>query len=425
MRSPGNRARRIVASTVAMAATSALWTPLGGRLEGAESAPVLTAIATPGALASALETTRAKGVATIAIYTSAADPSSTRMAADFSSGPFARSNRGLVQIVTIANETEPENVRAMGITTFPTVAIYARGAQGVALLGTIMGSTSAEDLAGKLRAFDLGTTPGSGDPAVSPAHFGMTPQPSTQMQTPSPQPAAPTQTLSTAPQPQPQPMLTYAPAQPVGLVQMPSQNLMIQQAPPQIYLAPTQAPMVYMPQLAMPAAPSAPVANMFLPQQTPNLAAPQQPQMQMQQQPQMQMQPVAMAQPAPTMLATVAPQPVLAAGVTNQSLSLPSARTTTRVRVTGPGAFRMGLARLGEKMTQLGRARVRTVHETTLESPFSQTGPGLTTISSTASTPVAPPQMTLTATPTQHQCQHPNKCDTPEICTPSASPQAK
>ena len=428
MRSPGNRARRIVASTVALAATSALW-PLGGRLDAADPVPALTPAPAPAArpaysaLAIALETTRVKGVPTVAIYTSAEAPGSTRLAEEFATGPFARSNRGLVQVVTIANEAEPDAARAVGVAAFPSAAIYTRGPRGVALVGTIQGCASAADLTAKLRAYDLGTTPGAADPAVSPAHFGSVAQPSTQMQTPAPPPAAPTPapTLSYSP-PQtqtPPPALMYAPAQPVGLIQMPSQNLMIQQAPPQIYLAPTQAPMVYMPQVAMPAAPT---SNMFLPQQ-PNLAA-----VQPQQQP-MPMQapapqPMLAAAPMPA-LAVAAPQPMLAAGMTSQSLSLPSARSTTRVRVTGPGPFRLGLARLGERMVQLGRSRVRTVQETTLESPYSQSGPGLTTISSTASAPAPPPQMTLTTTPTEHSCKHPNKCTTPEICTPSASPQAK
>jgi hypothetical protein len=47
------------------------------------------------------------------------------------------------------------------------------------------------------------------------------------------------------------------------------------------------------------------------------------------------------------------------------------------------------LARFGERLTRLGRARIETVQVTTLEAPMVQSpGIGLTTISTTSATPV-------------------------------------
>jgi hypothetical protein len=59
--------------------------------------------------------------------------------------------------------------------------------------------------------------------------------------------------------------------------------------------------------------------------------------------------------------------PPVPALVTGSSVSMPTSRSTARVRVRGPSLLGTGLARLGERLTQLGRTRVETVHETVLE----------------------------------------------------------
>ena len=70
----------------------------------------------------------------------------------------------------------------------------------------------------------------------------------------------------------------------------------------------------------------------------------------------------------PVAYAPVAAQPVApaagAANLTNQTVSVPTSRSSTRVRVCGPGMINAGLARLGERLVQLGRTSIRTVQET-------------------------------------------------------------
>ena len=224
--------------------------------------------------------------------------------------------------------------------------------------------------------------------------------------------------MTTAP-PQPQPTtVSLAPSvsQSVqamaSMVQIPSQNLMIQQAPPQVFLAPAQTPIVYVPQ-AMPAAAaspatvaSAPPANLFM--AMPNVAAAPAPQ------PTIAVAASPPLAPATAVMAVASgTQPV--AAVTNSTLSLPSSGTRTRVRVRGPGVVGSSLARLGERLTRFGRARIETVQETTLEAPSPQpVGAGVTSISTTTATPVSQgPPTALVPCPQQQ----PPACSPP--CPPS------
>ncbi len=53
----------------------------------------------------------------------------------------------------------------------------------------------------------------------------------------------------------------------------------------------------------------------------------------------------------------------------NQSVSMPMARSTSRIRVKGPGPVGAGLARFGERLTHFGRTKIESVQETELEAP--------------------------------------------------------
>ncbi len=341
-------------------------------------------------------------------------------------------HRGLVQVVAVAREREPSTVKALGVKTFPTVVVYGRGPAGLIQLAMISNCANAEAVVGRLRGLKLGiASVRSADPAVRAAAFEGDVHASQQAPpscpVPTPQPQSPPLTLS-PPQPQaPQQSLTLTPMQTTtaGVIQVPSQNFVIQQAPPQIFVAPTQAPVVYVPQtltmspsqpnqsltLSPAPTPNPPAANLFLPSPTLTLAPTSNPPQTLTSGP-----PVALnAAPAAATL-TTGPPAALAA-VTNQTLSLPTSRATTRVRVRGPGPLASSLARLGERMTQLGRARIETVQETTLEAPLTQSGGGgLTTISTTSTTPVSQPPATLTLSP-----PHPSP---PPVCpTPAPPPQ--
>jgi len=89
--------------------------------------------------------------------------------------------------------------------------------------------------------------------------------------------------------------------------------------------------------------------------------------------------------------------------ITNQSISVPTSRATSRVRVRGPGMIGSGLAQLGERLIRFGRTRIETTQETDLETPLSQPSGGVATISSTGSMPLIQQQNFVTPPPGQTQ----------------------
>lgn len=255
------------------------------------------------------------------------------------------------------------------------------------------------------------------DQTVKQTGFGGDVLPSQQYS--APPPPWPQVQMSPPPQPQPQPTtLMLTPAVPptlttsAGLVQLPSQNLVLQQAPPQVYLS--TAPANPAPTMTLSTAPAPqPAGNLFL--TAPTLATAPAPA-------------ATLSSGVPTAItANVAAAPTLAAGpptplaVSNQTLSIPTSGAKTRVRVRGPGLLASGLSRLGEKLTQLGRTRIETTQETTLEAPVVQpSGGGLTTISTTSMAPVAQPQTMMLSTPQPQLQQQP--CLTPPPSLPPSGP---
>jgi hypothetical protein len=398
----------LVRRTAAAAALTAAILSIGRPPSHAQEPPAAKSPAT--VLEAALRTTQAQGVATVVVFTAPDQPASVRFWTEFNNGAWARSRRGLVQLVNISKHDGADLVRLMEITRFPSVVIFARGSRGVSKLGTITDCDSPEGLVRWLRVLETGAGRAEQtDASVRPTLFGGDVYASQQYP---PQPQAQPQLQAQPqyqPQPQPTPMMTMAPpmvSTSAAVVQVPSQNLMIQQAPPQVFLAPQPAPVVYVPQVAA-AAPTAPAANLFMASQ-PVAAAPAP-------------QPSLAAAPAPATLALAsapapAPAPAatlaLAAGpqalaVNNQMLSLPSTGTLSKVRVAGPGFLQLGLSRLGERLVQLGRTRIVSTQVTTLEAPRTQApAGGLTTISSTTTTPVAQQPTTLIMQPSEEVCQH-------------------
>lgn len=365
--------------------------------------------APPSAFGAALAVTRSTGAATVVIFTSRANPASERFREEFDRGAWARYNRGLVQVASVAIEDEPGLARTMGIAKAPAARVYGRTEKGVSLLGSIPDCTTPEALAARLVALQVGLEPpGKDDPAVSQAsgHFGV--QASQQSQPPAPG----WPQVQTPPSPVAPPSLTIsaptASTTTANIVQVPSQNLLIQQAAPQVFVAPTPPPTVYVAQQPTTTTiATAPVANnMFL--AVPG-AAPAVPSAQAQSQPLIPAQaPAVPAAPATTV-----------GTMTNQSISVPSSSTRTRVRVRGPGLIATGVARLGERMAEFGRTRVEVIQETTLDAPVAQVpGNGTTTISTTSAVPVVPPPTNL-AVPIQQTA--PPQAAPPSY--PTASPQ--
>jgi hypothetical protein len=381
---------------LSLAATVAIAGMVGPNQAGAQSTPATSPFG------SALSMTQAKGVPTVAIFTAGDHPASVELWVAFNAGRWARANRGLVQVVNVSRDRDPATVASMNIRQFPTVAVYRKSGERVGLAASMNDCTNGDDLAARLDSLDLGLKPlQAADPEVKTASFGHDVHPSQQYSPPTPQLSAPPPVSA----PPPQMTTTMVPASTAGLIQVPSQNFVIQQQAPQVFLAPAQAPIVYTPQMMAPTVGYTPVAastpNLFMPAAT----APA---------PMMAVAAAPVAAPAPAAVA-VAAAPV--AAVTNNTLSVPTSRASTRVRVRGPGLIGSSLARLGERLTQFGHAKIETVHETTLESPYIQpAGGGLTTISTTSTAPVSPPQTTTLSIPQQSP---------PQVCLPpKASPQS-
>ncbi len=402
-------------ATLAIAAVAMFFSPPGRSVANAQESLA------GDKLAEVLSNTRLKGVPTLAVFSSRDELASGRLATELVEGAWARSNRGLVQVLTIVKENDPAFVKSSGITRFPTVVVYGRGPQGVALLGSISGCNTAEALSARLVPYNLGlvsaTAGQPNDPAVNPANFPNDIHASTQYPPANAPPvaSAPPQVAQTPPQvPTPNVGVVAAPA---GLIQVPGQNFLIQQSAPQVFVAPTQAPIVYVPQM-MTAAPGPLMGNVFLP----TAPAPQ---------------PVMAVAPGPQPLVAATPPataPMLSSGggqvaISNQMLSMPTLGNTTRVRVRGPGLLASGLARVGERMIRLGRARIETVQTTELQSPFGQSsGPGLTNINTMTAAPIPQPQVTMIPVsspppPPPAACPPPAPGPAPTLPTPQGTTQ--
>ena len=188
--------------------------------------------------------------------------------------------------------------------------------------------------------------------------------------------ASPQVPVEQAPQapmkPQPAPPAPVAPVAPVQPTYVPQYQPTYPAYAPVAPTAPvTGYYYVQQPVAPAPMAPMAPVAptaptNFFLPTSPPPMA-PAAPQpvapMAFAPAPQpMAFAPMAFAPaPQPVAFAPVSAQPIApvsgAANLTNQTVSVPTSRSSTRVRVRGPGMINAGLARFGERLVQLGRTQ--------------------------------------------------------------------
>ena len=92
----------------------------------------------------------------------------------------------------------------------------------------------------------------------------------------------------------------------------------------------------------------------------------------------------------------VSPQPYAyqaqaSLAATTQSFSMPTTRSASTFRVQGPGPIASTLARLGQRMTALGKTRIVSTQELEMGSSFVQPSGGLATFQATGTTPVVAP----------------------------------
>ena len=365
----------------------------------------------------------------VAVAASNNDAASKALIQGLKTHPWVAANADRVRLVELPLDAS----KPAQVTQTSAVFVYQQGAKGAELLGGRSGFASADDAVKWVRSMiSMAVDTPSRDVSVGQAgHWFDRGQPTASAQSEYTQAPAP-QAGVAQPQmnpamypPAPQTTTTYAvPVASANLIQAPAQNLVIQQPPPQVVFAPQSSPVVYVPQAALPQAASMP--NLYLsagaPAPTAGLAPLPTTQVAGVAAPTMAAMPVAsMPMTAMPMVQTpVAAGPnVAGAALTTSSVSVPASHTSSRVRVRGPGPIASALARLGERMTTLGRTRIETIQETRLETQTTQSPPGqYVTLSSTAASPVLAPQAQQASQPVP-----PAYCPTPAP-SPQASPQS-
>ena len=146
-----------------------------------------------------------------------------------------------------------------------------------------------------------------------------------------------------------------------------------------------------MPQYQTP--PSAAPGNFFLPTPAPSAAPAYGPPMASMMPAPAYGPPMVPMMPAPAYgppMVPAAPQPAMmgtAPALAGSSVAVPTSSSSSSVEIRGPGLLCAGLARVGERLVQLGRTRVRTVQETVLQTPRSQPLGGMATIATSGLTP--------------------------------------
>ncbi|WP_165246730.1 hypothetical protein [Paludisphaera soli] len=267
--------------------------------------------------------------------------------------------------------------------------------------GSCPGQAAPPPSSAPVRASASSPSPRRVDPDVERSHF--------HEGRPSPQQQAPAPPIPSKPQPSygppeaPPSYPNYAPPAPPP-PQQPPQGY----APPYPGYAPPQyAPQQYMMVPVAPPTAAAPPANFFLPGAAPAAPAYGPPAAPAPMQPAYAM-PMAPAYAMP-MAPAPPPQPAAfgaGAALGGSSVSVPTSSSKTTVEIRGPGMLSAALARVGERMVQLGRTRVRTVQETVLQTPQSQPMGGTATIATAGLTPIqpqaAPPQPPQQSAPPQN-----------------------
>ena len=169
--------RRIAVATAAVVALATAG-PSEMLALGLASEPAASGASSASAARTAVALTRDRGVPTLLIVTSSRVPSSSEFARHFLQGDWARQHRGLVRILELSAEDDPELVSAIGVARFPTAVVYLLGASGLVRHETAEGCSSVSalgDWLGDLSASASASVPDEGprvDPQVMRASTG-------------------------------------------------------------------------------------------------------------------------------------------------------------------------------------------------------------------------------------------------------------
>jgi hypothetical protein len=374
-----------------------------------------------------------KGLTVVAVTTSTSQPRSKALLQALRSHPWFVANAQRVRLVEVPTEPQATTMGRLGVSVCPAITVYGPGADGHEMLGGRSGFARADQVIEWLRGLEQSTVearPVVPDPNVSLTNLEKCPPLASQQGYAAPPASVPQTPLtpSSVPQqplvPQSTPMM-YTPVTSMttaSVVQAPPQNFVIQQQPAQIFFAPQGSATVYVPQGTAPAMTAA--SNLFMPSaiapaSVPTSLAPASVPMALAPASvPMALMPASV--PTPTIAAAGVAPAANGAAITTQSVSVPASRTSSRVRVRGPGPLASAAARFGERLTTLGRTRIETVQETRLETQTAQSPPGqFMTLSSTSATPTMPQNVSFPASvpplPVPHE--HP-QAPTPSPQTP-------
>ena len=178
----------------------------------------------------ALEIARTRGVPMVVIVTARDVSVSLRLWDEFQDGPWARTHRGLVLVVQVCRESEPQLVRTWNITRFPTAIVFSPDANGMTALGSTSdcaGGAAAGRMARRARLRREGTGRARSERPPRPRSGPMLTRLSNSRRLHQPRP--PRRPLTARPRAPAYaaPLATTS----AGIIQVPSQNYVIQQAP--------------------------------------------------------------------------------------------------------------------------------------------------------------------------------------------------
>jgi hypothetical protein len=235
----------------------------------------------PPAWVRAIQDTLRTGRPTLLVVTSRAHPASGQLWQALSNDPQAQSVRQAFQVVELSAEANPQRIQSLQVTSFPTLIVYGRGANGLTMLGVEAGSMDLPFALGWLSGLKTTASTASGsrgdirpplaggrDANLARAgyhdHYPSAQQPSPQYYPPPPAPPAP-------PPAPAQPMVPVAPVAPIYsapapqpvVVSAPSPPVVFQPSAPTIVVGPTPQPNIVFAQAPAPTvtyamAPSAP-----------------------------------------------------------------------------------------------------------------------------------------------------------------------
>ncbi len=206
-------------------------------------------------LSHAVNTTANTGLPTLVIVTSPSKPASLQLCRALTRLPEAAALAGSIQFAEMASDVYKDQVKALGVNSFPTLIVYSRSRRGIEIMGRKSGLTEPGQVVPWLRTLGLaskGAAPA--DPALAraghypPAASGQA-YPTEQAPPPYAPPKQPIMApplppyVPPAPPPQapPQYVAPY-PAQAPVYVQPSAPAMIVQQAPQQIVLAPRRSP---------------------------------------------------------------------------------------------------------------------------------------------------------------------------------------